>query len=331
MTGARVKIYSTLIYYLYSNLVTAELPAPKSLYLDALRANQESGTPAPSQERPITPPRPASPQQAPNSAHSRRSRRESMTGLESDPWGSPELHRGHAHAQLESDHPVLNGYGSVRSATNAWSSRVGEDNNPNEISNSNRANSQTDSARSHGSGFGWGESLGNTPSDGGLGGTARAGLGGFGPPSSDHSDSNPRRRSLGIGRVASPPVEEHVTVTLLPEKEGMFMFQHRNYEVKSARRGSTVVRRYSDFVWLLDCLQKRYPFRQLPLLPPKRLSGMSKQKLFKLSLLTSFRKSKSMALTLQRIPMRSLKSVAVASSDLPMPLSDTPFLARSNS
>ena len=51
------------------------------------------------------------------------------------------------------------------------------------------------------------------------------------------------------------------------------MFQHNNYEVKSARRGSTVIRRYSDFVWLLDCLHKRYPFRQLPLLPPKRVAG----------------------------------------------------------
>ena len=49
------------------------------------------------------------------------------------------------------------------------------------------------------------------------------------------------------------------------------MFQHRNYEVASARRASKVIRRYSDFVWLLDCLHKRYPFRQLPLLPPKRV------------------------------------------------------------
>lgn len=70
--------------------------------------------------------------------------------------------------------------------------------------------------------------------------------------------------------------EEVITVTLLPEKEGLFMFQHRNYEVKSARRGSSVVRRYSDFVWLLDCLHKRYPFRQLPLLPPKRVAGTFK-------------------------------------------------------
>ena len=34
-----------------------------------------------------------------------------------------------------------------------------------------------------------------------------------------------------------------------------------------------MVRRYSDFVWLLDCLHKRYPFRILPLLPPKRVAG----------------------------------------------------------
>ena len=68
-------------------------------------------------------------------------------------------------------------------------------------------------------------------------------------------------------------VEEVVVVTVLPEKEGMFLFQHRNYQVSSARRGSKVVRRYSDFVWLLDCLHKRYPFRQLPLLPPKRVAG----------------------------------------------------------
>ena len=81
------------------------------------------------------------------------------------------------------------------------------------------------------------------------------------------------RRSLGGGRVTNKGAEETVTVTLLPEKEGMFLFQHHNYEVKNVRRGSAVIRRYSDFVWLLDCLHKRYPFRQLPLLPPKRVAG----------------------------------------------------------
>lgn len=33
-----------------------------------------------------------------------------------------------------------------------------------------------------------------------------------------------------------------------------------------------VPRRYSDFVWLLEVLHRRYPFRLLPNLPPKRVA-----------------------------------------------------------
>lgn len=79
-------------------------------------------------------------------------------------------------------------------------------------------------------------------------------------------------RPTNSRRAVSNGVEETITVATIQEKEGMFGFQHRNYEVASARRNSKVVRRYSDFVWLLDCLHKRYPFRQLPLLPPKRVA-----------------------------------------------------------
>lgn len=96
---------------------------------------------------------------------------------------------------------------------------------------------------------------------------------GFGGPGGDGPPANPTSRSFGGGRTTGGGVEETVTITLLPEKEGMFMFQHHNYQVASIRRGSKVVRRYSDFVWLLDCLQKRFPFRQIPLLPPKRVGG----------------------------------------------------------
>ncbi|RMZ76528.1 hypothetical protein DV738_g4915, partial [Chaetothyriales sp. CBS 135597] len=76
-----------------------------------------------------------------------------------------------------------------------------------------------------------------------------------------------------VGSISIPTSGpgEVVTVTLLPDKEGVFMFQHHNYEVKTIRRGNSVIRRYSDFVWLLDCLHKRFPFRRLPLLPPKRV------------------------------------------------------------
>lgn len=54
------------------------------------------------------------------------------------------------------------------------------------------------------------------------------------------------RSGLSTGGVRA---EESVTITVLPEKEGMFLFQHRNYQISSGRRASRVVRRYSDFVW----------------------------------------------------------------------------------
>ena len=62
-------------------------------------------------------------------------------------------------------------------------------------------------------------------------------------------NGNGIRSSLDKIKAAMKAPEEHVTVNILPEKEGMFMFQHRNYQITSPRRGSRVVRRYSDFVW----------------------------------------------------------------------------------
>ena len=98
------------------------------------------------------------------------------------------------------------------------------------------------------------------------------GTGGGRAPGGEQPARLPSRTLGGSGRTGSS-LEESIIVALMPEKEGLFMFQHHNYEVTSSRRGSKVVRRYSDFVWLLDCLQKRYPFRVLPLLPPKRVAG----------------------------------------------------------
>lgn len=170
---------------------------------------------------------------------------------------------------MTADQGIINGYGSVRSTSHAWGDRIVEG-----ASQGEHGNGQTEVVPPSSSGSGWGGTLRGPPvDDGGFVAGTRPVLNEFGPPGGDPDDIAPRRRSLGIPRTTNPQVEESVTVTLLPEKEGLFMFQHRNYEVKSARRGSTVVRRYSDFVWLLDCLQKRFPFRQLPLLPPKRVSG----------------------------------------------------------
>ncbi|BGP15971.1 hypothetical protein JCM10213_004786 [Rhodosporidiobolus nylandii] len=63
--------------------------------------------------------------------------------------------------------------------------------------------------------------------------------------------------------------QTRITVVLQPDLEG-FVMKHNVWQVISGN-GHSVSRRYSDFVWLLDVLVRRYPFRLLPSLPPKRL------------------------------------------------------------
>jgi len=164
-------------------------------------------------------------------------RKPSFGDPEADPWGSPDLHRGHHHAAAPND-----------SAASA----------PARTTSPFTTHSTTPPSTTHA------PVAPMAPSS--LG--SEGGWGGFGAPLPP--PANPM-----LGSATGSSVEEVVTVTALPEKEGMFMFQHRNYQVASSRRTTQVVRRYSDFVWLLDCLHKRYPFRQLPLLPPKRVASTS--------------------------------------------------------
>ena len=207
---------------------------------------------------------------------SRRIRKDSLENLDDDPWSSPALHKGHTHivnneatpsSISTAAKPIRNGLTEPSRTTSAFTTY-------------SDSPSSTMPSR---------EDTREPPLDGGAGGWESDGVpsrgfpsagpssGGFGSSGNDHSNhtGGGMGRSLGGGRTINRGVEETVSVTLLPEKEGMFMFQHHNYEVKSARRASSVVRRYSDFVWLLDCLHKRYPFRTLPLLPPKRVGGRS--------------------------------------------------------
>lgn len=73
---------------------------------------------------------------------------------------------------------------------------------------------------------------------------------------------------------------ELVSIKEVPEKEGL-LFKHINYVITheinlgthSARGPKKVVRRYSDFAWLLEFLLNKYPFRVIPGLPPKKFSG----------------------------------------------------------
>ncbi|KAF2148250.1 sorting nexin Mvp1 [Myriangium duriaei CBS 260.36] len=186
---------------------------------------------------------------------------QSFGALDSDPWGSPALHKGHDHTQQQERTPsYTNGTNSVpkRTTSTFTTSSIG----------AGEPASSTDFAPPSQSSMtgetpGWGGDAGFTGGDAGFGSTSQR-PSGEGPAGSS--------RPLGAGNRTGTTIEEEITVNLLDEKEGVFLFQHRNYEVASTRKNSKVIRRYSDFVWLLDCLHKRYPFRQLPLLPPKRVA-----------------------------------------------------------
>jgi sorting nexin-8 len=196
-------------------------------------------------------------------------REQSFGDPEADPWASPDMHRGHNHSNYTSVPPQMNG-APPPAATRTTSQFTTTSQTANTVTPTEPGLPPPSSLPSEG---GWGGYNGES----GDGFSAPAlGAQGFGALTSTGGGSNTPAglgRSIGRGRAASRGVEEVVTITSIAEKEGVFMFQHRNYEVASARRNSKVVRRYSDFVWLLDCLHKRYPVRQLPLLPPKRVAS----------------------------------------------------------
>ncbi|OCK78398.1 hypothetical protein K432DRAFT_427320 [Lepidopterella palustris CBS 459.81] len=242
------------------------LPEPSlSLQKSTKHASKPNSAPA------LAPPTP--PSQTQSSVPPNRSRatpKESFGFPETDPWGSPALHKGHNHhtdaAAPPHNNPSNLSNGAMPSRTTSTFTTTSEATDS--ITTSNHVAERPTT----GSGGGWGTYNGSSGN-----GFQNSGLGGddFGPPGGGeegHNNPTSLGRSLGPQRIANSGVEEVITVTAIAEKEGMFMFQHRNYEVTSARRNSKVIRRYSDFVWLLDCLHKRYPFRQLPLLPPKRVA-----------------------------------------------------------
>ena len=193
-------------------------------------------------------------------------------GWDADPWGSPELHKGHNHSSSPNGAAAhANGDAPAISAPQRTTSSFTTQSEQPDIPNSAGFDSAT---RPPTSDSGWGGYSGSAgdgfnPAPGG--GEQGGASGGFGAPGDDGAP-NELAKALRTNRIVSG-VQEVITVNVLEEKEGVFMFQHRNYEVTSIRRGSKVIRRYSDFVWLLDCLHKRYPFRQLPLLPPKRVAS----------------------------------------------------------
>lgn len=61
-----------------------------------------------------------------------------------------------------------------------------------------------------------------------------------------------------------------ITVELVPERKGLIL-KHCEYFISSRRHGTTVTRRYNEFVQLHDVLFAKYPYRAVCRLPPKRV------------------------------------------------------------
>lgn len=79
-------------------------------------------------------------------------------------------------------------------------------------------------------------------------------------------------------RLYNPLTPDIVSIEEIPEREGL-LFKHINYKLSvlidlpnvDQSDSKSVVRRYSDFDWLQEMLIKRYPFRMIPELPPKKM------------------------------------------------------------
>ncbi|CAK1595815.1 unnamed protein product [Parnassius mnemosyne] len=61
-----------------------------------------------------------------------------------------------------------------------------------------------------------------------------------------------------------------ISVELVPERKGLIL-KHCEYYVSSRRHGTTVTRRYNEFVQLCDVFFAKYPYRAVCRLPPKRV------------------------------------------------------------
>ena len=241
-----------------------DLPEPNLPSLSTLKPLKVSDNPEDAmhtRDKSATPKKPAS-------SPKHRSERGDSLGFDSDPWASPAVHKSHKHTENTSESHKINGStpkGPVDDRNHGHISTFTTNGSSSPPSSSRAAPDPPASGADSGDGWAPYDANSSFPNDDNPGMSGE----GFG----DDPGRGSQNRPSGNRAATSSGVEEVITITVLPEKEGVFMFQHRNYQVTSPRRGSQVVRRYSDFVWLLDCLQKRYPFRLLPLLPPKRVAG----------------------------------------------------------
>ena len=90
-----------------------------------------------------------------------------------------------------------------------------------------------------------------------------------------------------VRNTYKPLSADIILIEQLPDREGL-LFKHTNYVVKhlvplpdtETSKDRSVIRRYSDFVWLQEVLLKRYPFRLIPELPPKKIGTQNADAVF---------------------------------------------------
>lgn len=89
----------------------------------------------------------------------------------------------------------------------------------------------------------------------------------FYAPMDDQSAPNVAANAVFPAAVLSSVCQ----VREIPQKEGL-LFKHVNYNI--IHESNKVVRRYSDFAWLVEFLLQKYPHRTIPQLPPKKFTGV---------------------------------------------------------
>ena len=106
---------------------------------------------------------------------------------------------------------------------------------------------------------------------GGLNGGAPSSVAGSGLPSGWWKRQE--KVSVQFGGQQGFVLTRYMVYGITTEVRGSHSQRNHNFSERTFgyQRGGTVQRRYSEFAFLWDCLVRRYPFRLLPQLPPKRI------------------------------------------------------------
>ncbi len=104
---------------------------------------------------------------------------------------------------------------------------------------------------------------------GGLNGGAPSSVAGSGLPSGWWKKQE--KVSVQFGGQQGFVLNRYMVYSITTGVRGSYFSTASLNERLDTQRGGTAQRRYSEFAFLWDCLLRRYPFRLLPQLPPKRI------------------------------------------------------------